>query len=197
MSPTSSSCIVVKLTSTSSSLYFQYGLRQLDLSLLSQLWTLNESIQEFRTIVQEQEALSPPSPSPSNSGSELPSSEDESSFKSTLAQPLPPQSHIKKKMPNRVRTAPPPPPTRNHLSSRWSYSYYIWNSSYRIIKKSDYKLCLNFTFFTTKNIFNSRHLLTIFVYCYVLFTGSMVSNFCVMWISKQNKLVEWRWRVVQ
>lgn len=59
--------------------FFQYGLRQLDLSLLSQLWTLNESIQEFRSILQEQEALSPPSPTSSNSQSEseLPSSEDE------------------------------------------------------------------------------------------------------------------------
>lgn len=35
-----------------------YGLRQLDLTLLSQLWTLNESIQEFRAM---QEALSPQS----------------------------------------------------------------------------------------------------------------------------------------
>ncbi|KAI5752168.1 hypothetical protein M8J77_014505 [Diaphorina citri] len=35
-----------------------YGLRQLDLALLSQLWTLNESIQEFRAL---QEALSPQS----------------------------------------------------------------------------------------------------------------------------------------
>jgi hypothetical protein len=45
----------------------QFGLRQLDLSLLSQLWALNESIQEFRTMLQEQENLSPQSPSPSNS----------------------------------------------------------------------------------------------------------------------------------
>ncbi|XP_075224151.1 leucine repeat adapter protein 25-like isoform X1 [Lycorma delicatula] len=37
-----------------------YSLRELDLSLLSQLWSLNESIQEFRQL---QEALSPPSPS--------------------------------------------------------------------------------------------------------------------------------------
>ncbi|XP_039283755.1 leucine repeat adapter protein 25 isoform X2 [Nilaparvata lugens] len=37
-----------------------YSLRELDLNLLSQLWSLNESIQEFRQI---QEALSPPSPS--------------------------------------------------------------------------------------------------------------------------------------
>ncbi|KAL1463718.1 hypothetical protein WDU94_015444 [Cyamophila willieti] len=35
-----------------------YGLRQLDLTLLSQLWTLNESIQEFRAL---QDALSPQS----------------------------------------------------------------------------------------------------------------------------------------
>ncbi|KAG8287987.1 hypothetical protein J6590_025325 [Homalodisca vitripennis] len=37
-----------------------FSLRELDLSLLSQLWSLNESIQEFR---QMQEAFSPPSPS--------------------------------------------------------------------------------------------------------------------------------------
>lgn len=35
-----------------------YGLRQLDLSLLSQLWSLNEAIQEFRAL---QEAPSPQS----------------------------------------------------------------------------------------------------------------------------------------
>lgn len=58
-----------------------YTLRQLDLSLLSQLWTVNESIQEVRTLIQEQEAMSPPSPTPSNSNSEsdLPSSDEESS----------------------------------------------------------------------------------------------------------------------
>ncbi|XP_032596707.1 type-2 histone deacetylase 1 isoform X2 [Drosophila grimshawi] len=32
-----------------------YGLRQLDLSLLSQLWALNDSIQEFRTMIEEQD----------------------------------------------------------------------------------------------------------------------------------------------
>ncbi|CAB3373367.1 Hypothetical predicted protein [Cloeon dipterum] len=39
------------------------GLRQLDLSLLSQLWALNENIQEFRAMLQEQDeaTLSPPS----------------------------------------------------------------------------------------------------------------------------------------
>uniref|UniRef100_A0A2M4CI76 Putative hybrid signal transduction histidine kinase l n=1 Tax=Anopheles darlingi TaxID=43151 RepID=A0A2M4CI76_ANODA len=54
-----------------------YGLRQLDLSLLSQLWALNESIQEFRTILQEQETLSPPSPTPSNSDANSVSSDDD------------------------------------------------------------------------------------------------------------------------
>jgi hypothetical protein len=54
----------------------QYSLRQLDLSLLSQLWALNESIQEFRTLMQEQEALSPHSPS--NSDSNINSDEETS-----------------------------------------------------------------------------------------------------------------------
>jgi hypothetical protein len=54
-----------------------YGLRQLDLSLLSQLWALNESIQEFRTIIQDQENLSPQSPSPSNSDLNSLASDDE------------------------------------------------------------------------------------------------------------------------
>jgi len=53
-----------------------YSLRQQDLSLLSQLWSLNESIQDFRHILQDQEdrVLSPPSPSPT------PSSADEEEF---------------------------------------------------------------------------------------------------------------------
>uniref|UniRef100_A0A1B0C5I5 Uncharacterized protein n=1 Tax=Glossina palpalis gambiensis TaxID=67801 RepID=A0A1B0C5I5_9MUSC len=33
----------------------EFGLRQLDISLLSQLWALNDSIQEFRTLIQDQE----------------------------------------------------------------------------------------------------------------------------------------------
>jgi len=45
--------------------HLQFGLRQLDLSLLSQLWSLNESIQEFRQLLQEQEDRAP-SPSPSS-----------------------------------------------------------------------------------------------------------------------------------
>lgn len=49
----------------------------MDLSLLSQLWALNESIQEFRTLLQEQENLSPNSPSPSNSDLNSLASDDE------------------------------------------------------------------------------------------------------------------------
>ncbi|XP_030380455.1 formin-3 [Scaptodrosophila lebanonensis] len=58
-----------------------YGLRQLDLSLLSQLWALNESIQGFRVFLQEQDALSPPSRSrtPSDANS-LSSDEDDGSY---------------------------------------------------------------------------------------------------------------------
>ncbi|XP_055923927.1 rho GTPase-activating protein gacZ [Eupeodes corollae] len=49
-----------------------YGLRQLDISLLSQLWTLNDSIQNFRTMLDDEECYSPspehsPYPSPYDS----------------------------------------------------------------------------------------------------------------------------------
>jgi hypothetical protein len=58
--------LLLFLLLTACSLCLQYGLRQLDLSLLSQLWSLNESIQEFRQLLQDDEvegaALSPPSP---------------------------------------------------------------------------------------------------------------------------------------
>ncbi|CAG9856472.1 unnamed protein product [Phyllotreta striolata] len=49
-----------------------YNLRQLDLSVLSQLWALNKSLQEFRQMLEEQEdrILSPPSPSPTPSSGE-------------------------------------------------------------------------------------------------------------------------------
>lgn len=35
---------------------FQVGLRQLDMSLLCQLWSLNESIQEFKQLINERAA---------------------------------------------------------------------------------------------------------------------------------------------
>jgi len=59
-----------------------YGLRQLDLSLLSQLWALNESIQGFRVFLQEQDALSPPSRSrtPSDANSLSSDEEDDASY---------------------------------------------------------------------------------------------------------------------
>ncbi|XP_044255987.1 uncharacterized protein LOC123005955 isoform X2 [Tribolium madens] len=79
-----------------------YSLRQLDLSLLSQLWSLNESIQDFRQILQEQEdrVLSPPSPSPTpSSGDE---GEGDEFYMSTSMN---------------FRTPPPPPPVRRPSSS--------------------------------------------------------------------------------
>ncbi|XP_058453095.1 homeobox protein 5-like [Malaya genurostris] len=101
-----------------------YGLRQLDLSLLSQLWALNESIQEFRTMLQEQETLSPPSPTPSNSDANSVSSdddEDESSNTATtggigpnhnLIESVAAASVLSSNQSNRMRAPPPPPPNR-------------------------------------------------------------------------------------
>uniref|UniRef100_A0A1B0GB08 Protein FAM89A n=1 Tax=Glossina morsitans morsitans TaxID=37546 RepID=A0A1B0GB08_GLOMM len=74
-----------------------YGLRQLDLSLLSQLWALNESIQGFRVYLQEQEALSPPSPSPTPSETNSLTSEPEDESYST--QPPPKIVHSGPKLP--------------------------------------------------------------------------------------------------
>ncbi|XP_058818121.1 GATA zinc finger domain-containing protein 11-like [Topomyia yanbarensis] len=101
-----------------------YGLRQLDLSLLSQLWALNESIQEFRTMLQEQETLSPPSPTPSNSDANSVSSdedEDESSNTATaggigpghnLIESVAAASVLVSSQSSRMRAPPPPPPNR-------------------------------------------------------------------------------------
>ncbi|GJQ82882.1 hypothetical protein Trydic_g2620 [Trypoxylus dichotomus] len=79
-----------------------YSLRQLDLSLLSQLWSLNESIQDFRQMLQDQEdrVLSPPSPSPS------PSSGDEGDG-----------DEFYTPSPLRFRPAPPPPALRRTSNS--------------------------------------------------------------------------------
>ncbi|CAD6993315.1 unnamed protein product [Ceratitis capitata] len=61
-----------------------YGLRQLDLSLLSQLWALNDSIQEFRTMLESQElepdSYSPHSPTPSSYDSVSSDAEDDSTI---------------------------------------------------------------------------------------------------------------------
>ncbi|KAG5862660.1 hypothetical protein JTB14_004801 [Gonioctena quinquepunctata] len=72
-----------------------YNLRQLDLTVLSQLWTLNESIQEFRHILQEQEdrVLSPPSISPApSSGEDADADELYISTTSLNFRPMVPQS---------------------------------------------------------------------------------------------------------
>ena len=81
----------------------QYSLRQLDLSLLSQLWSLNESIQDFRQILQDKEdrVLSPPSPSPT------PSSGDEGDGD---------EFYMSASSMN-FRTPPPPLPVRRPSSS--------------------------------------------------------------------------------
>lgn len=83
-------------------LSLQYSLRQLDLSLLSQLWSLNESIQDFRQMLQDQEdrILSPPSPSPTQS------SGDDGEVDEYYAP-----------SPMRLRPAPPPPPLRRPSNS--------------------------------------------------------------------------------
>ncbi|KAK4886877.1 hypothetical protein RN001_003148 [Aquatica leii] len=79
-----------------------YSLRQLDLTLLSQLWSLNESIQDFRQMLQDQDdrALLPPSPSPS------PSSCDDGDADEFFSP-----------SPMRLRPAPPPPPLRRTSNS--------------------------------------------------------------------------------
>ncbi|XP_022918944.1 uncharacterized protein [Onthophagus taurus] len=79
-----------------------YSLRQLDLSLLSQLWSLNESIQDFRQMLQDHEdrVLSPPSPSPT------PSSGDD-------ADP----DEFYTPSPLRFKPAPPPPALRRTSNS--------------------------------------------------------------------------------
>lgn len=93
-----------------------YSLRQMDLSLLSQLWALNESIQEFRTIMQEQENFSQNSPSPSNSELNSLASDDEdissndvviSNSKITLIEvPKSDRTNTKRRM----NISPPAPP---------------------------------------------------------------------------------------
>lgn len=73
-----------------------YNLRQLDLSLLQQLWALNESINEFRLLVQEQEENASPLTSIPNS--EDNSDEDKASLVSAgKADQKPPKTAIKRR----------------------------------------------------------------------------------------------------
>lgn len=88
---------------------FQYSLRQLDLSLLSQLWSLNESIQDFRQILQDQEdyrVLSPPSPSPAPSSGDEGDCDEQYYVNAPSATPS-----------TKFRPAPPPPPVRRSSNS--------------------------------------------------------------------------------
>ncbi|XP_015591528.2 leucine repeat adapter protein 25-like isoform X2 [Cephus cinctus] len=85
-----------------------FGLRQLDLSLLSQLWSLNESIQEFRQLLQEQEDRAP-SPSPSSEEG------DDTSYSSHP--PPPPRRAIPVVHHHRPPRPPRPPPSDDSPSS--------------------------------------------------------------------------------
>lgn len=100
----------------------QYSLRQLDLSLLSQLYALNESIQEFRTMMQEQnENFSQQSPSPSNSDLNSLASDDENCDDMTIMNrsqishnQKPPKNNnnnnVKSSNVKRMNILPPAPP---------------------------------------------------------------------------------------
>lgn len=139
-------------------LYLQYGLRQLDLSLLSQLWALNESIQEFRTMMQEQENLSPQSPSPSNSDLNSLASDDEDgthednnnnnnliingnspSVVSGKANGKQEHDFIEdmhqklEKQIQRMRIAPPAPPNRKPSQKLQSPSRPVWSNSHELV----------------------------------------------------------------
>lgn len=107
----------------------QFGLRQLDLSLLSQLWALNESIQEYRVMSQEQENFTMQSSSPSPSETVSISSTDDSNIvtspmdnsiyngrRNSNAQPNATAIAQPKPMTPRMQTAPPPPPTSTSAS---------------------------------------------------------------------------------
>ncbi|XP_046472067.1 uncharacterized protein [Neodiprion pinetum] len=85
-----------------------FGLRQLDLSLLSQLWSLNESIQEFRQLLQEQDDRAP-SPSPSSEEG------DDTSYGSH------PPPHPRRPPPVSHHHRAPRPPPRNDSPSSEEY----------------------------------------------------------------------------
>ncbi|XP_046415185.1 leucine repeat adapter protein 25-like isoform X3 [Neodiprion fabricii] len=85
-----------------------FGLRQLDLSLLSQLWSLNESIQEFRQLLQEQDDRAP-SPSPSSEEG------DDTSYGSH------PPPHPRRPPPVSHHHRAPKPPPRNDSPSSEEY----------------------------------------------------------------------------
>lgn len=108
-----------------------YNLRQIDLALLAQLWSLNESIQEFRTM-QEQEIISPQSPNSSNSDDNIQSENDSNEDKNNNFSP-PLSAHDKDLVPSdndiiedmhkklekqitKMNVPPPLPPTNRNIS---------------------------------------------------------------------------------
>uniref|UniRef100_A0A6M2DM89 Putative product n=1 Tax=Xenopsylla cheopis TaxID=163159 RepID=A0A6M2DM89_XENCH len=114
-----------------------FGLRQLDLSLLSQLWALNESIQDFRQMLQDQEQdqdddcgpISPPSPgsaTPPSSSEELvtaDSNDDTSSLRAALNNSSGSRTSVSNHrdgniVPQRPPVVPPPPRPRPAARTR-------------------------------------------------------------------------------
>lgn len=106
--------------------FFQFGLRQLDLSLLAQLWSLNESIQEFRQLLQEQEDRAP-SPSPS-------SEEGDDTSYGTHPPPPPrrPAPGVHLHRPPRPPRLPRPPPNDESPSSE-EYGA-VWRVQLQIVR---------------------------------------------------------------
>ncbi|XP_033150121.1 putative uncharacterized protein DDB_G0277255 [Drosophila busckii] len=114
-----------------------HGLRQLDLSLLSQLWALNDSIQEFRTMIEEDEEDDDEAEldeqgnrrhSPTPSSYDSVSSEGGADADLVKAKRLgtipkvittqPKQQQQPLKPVPRMRSAPPPPPAALMCASR-------------------------------------------------------------------------------
>lgn len=108
---------------------FQNGLRQLDLSLLSQLWTLNESIQDFRKMIQENDNSPPHSSSSSNSDlNSIVSYENEWKVKN-LSRPTSMSNQnlrtLEKPL-QRMKIAPPAPPKQLRNNPKILKSQPVW-----------------------------------------------------------------------
>jgi hypothetical protein len=119
----------------------QYSLRQLDLNLLSKLWSLNESIQEFRAVMQEQENLSPNSPTPSISSDDDTNGDKNNNILSNTVPDQPQRSNdittkendfiedMHRKLERQIRrmnVSPPKPPKNSSQHSLQSPSRPVW-----------------------------------------------------------------------